>query len=67
MRTTLELDDELMEALLARHPGTSKTKAIEIALRAYLADEAADWFRKVAGSFEIEDVSSELRRIDRTS
>jgi Bacterial antitoxin of type II TA system, VapB len=35
MRTTLELDDGRMEALLARHPGATKREAVEIAIRAY--------------------------------
>ena len=65
MRTTLDLDDALMEALLAAFPGASKTEAIEAALAAYLAESAAAWLRAQAGSVELEDVSAELRRIDR--
>ncbi len=65
MRTTLDIDDELMESLLVRHPQMSKTEAIETAIRTYLAHEAAKWLRENAGKIEIEDVSSELRRIDR--
>lgn len=65
MRTTLDLDDGLMEALLARFPGVSKTKAIEEALRRYLARESAEALRRMAGRVEIEDVSAELRRLDR--
>lgn len=34
MRTTLDIDDDLLDALLSRHPGTSKTQAIEDAIRA---------------------------------
>ena len=62
MRTTLELDDALMEALLATFPGASKTEAVESALAAYLAESAASWLRAQAGSVELEDVSAELRR-----
>ncbi len=65
MRTTLDIDDELMESLVARLPDASKTEAIETAIRAYLAHEAIKWFRENAGKIEIEDVSAELRRIDR--
>ncbi len=65
MRTTLDLDDALMDALLAAFPGASKTDAIEAALAAYLAENAASWLRAQAGSVELEDVSAELRRIDR--
>jgi Arc/MetJ family transcription regulator len=62
MRTTLELDDALMEALLARNPGTSKREAVERAIRAYLAADAADRLRALRGRLEIADVSAELRR-----
>ena len=62
MRTTLDLDDTLMEALLSRIPGATKTEAIEQALRAVLRDEAVAGLRAMAGSVEIVDVSGEMRR-----
>jgi Arc/MetJ family transcription regulator len=65
MRTTLDIDDELFAALLARHPGVSKKAAVERAIRGYLADDAVTRFRALRGNIEIEDVSAELRRIDR--
>ncbi|MGI8595743.1 MAG: type II toxin-antitoxin system VapB family antitoxin [Thermoleophilaceae bacterium] len=65
MRTTLELDDNLLETLLARLPGRSKTEAIEVALRGYLATDAISRLREIAGSVDIEDVSQELRAADR--
>lgn len=65
MRTTLELDDRLMETLMARHPGVSKTKAVEAAIEEHLRRGAVDWLLENAGSIEIEDVSSEMRAIDR--
>src|SRR6266545_3943359 len=40
MRTTLDLDDGLVEALTSRHPGLSRTEAIERAIRTYLEGEA---------------------------
>jgi hypothetical protein len=65
MRTTLDLDDGLVEALTSRHPGLSRTEAIERAIRAYLEREAVERLLSVAGSFEIEDVSADLRAVDR--
>jgi len=65
MRTTLDIDDELMEALLARHPGASKTEAVERAIREYLAADAYERARKLRGRIDVEDVSAELRRNDR--
>lgn len=62
MRTTLELEDRLMEALLARHPGVSKREAVERAIRAYLSLDAVDRIRSLAGRLEIDDVTAESRR-----
>lgn len=67
MRTTLDIDDSLLAALRARLPEKSKTEAIETAIRAYLASDSVDRLRSMAGSFEIRDVSSELRRSDRAT
>ena len=65
MRTTLDIDDHLLEALLARHPGVSKREAVERAIAEYLAKDAAARTRALRGTIEIEDVSSELRKADR--
>lgn len=65
MRTTLDLDDGLMEALMVRHPGVSKTKAVEAAIEDHLRRGAVDWLLANAGKIEIEDVSKEMRAIDR--
>ena len=65
MRTTLDLDGHLMESLMARHPGETKTKAVEIAISEHLRRGAVDWLLENAGSIEIEDVSAELRSLDR--
>jgi hypothetical protein len=65
MRTTLDLNDRLMESLLARHPGKSKTKAVEAAISDHLRRGAVDWLLENAGKIAIEDVSKEMRAIDR--
>jgi hypothetical protein len=67
MRTTLDLDDALINALLLRLPGCSKTQAIEAAVHAYLAEDSASRLRELAGTVEIEDLSADLRRLDRHS
>lgn len=59
MRTTLELDDGLMAALMARLPDASKTGAIEVAIREFLE---ADAYRALAdaartGGFDIDPVA----------
>jgi hypothetical protein len=65
MRTTLDLDDRLMESLMARHPGTSKTKAVETAIEEHLRRGAVDWLLDNAGKIDIEDVSRDFRAVDR--
>lgn len=67
VRTTLELDDALLASLMARLPGVSKTEAIQRAVRFYLTHDAVDQLRQLAGTVEIDDVSRELRRTDRTT
>jgi hypothetical protein len=65
MRTTLDIDDRLMEALMIRHPGETKTKAVEAAIESYVRRGAVDWLLANAGEIEIEDVSSQMRSEDR--
>lgn len=65
MRTTLDLSDRLMETLLARHPGVSKTKAVEAAIEDHVRRRAVDELLKMRGKLDIEDVSKEMRAIDR--
>jgi hypothetical protein len=65
MRTTLDLDDRLMESLMAQHPGLSKTKAVETAIEDHVHRRAVDWLLKMRGKLDIEDVSQEMRSIDR--
>jgi len=54
-----------MEALMARHPGLSKTKAVEAAIEDHVRRGAVDGLLKIRGKLDIEDVSKEMRAIDR--
>jgi hypothetical protein len=65
MRTTLDLENHLMEALMAQHPGKSKTKAVEAAIEDHVRRRAVEWLLKMRGKLDIEDVSKEMRAIDR--
>ena len=65
MRTTLDLDDHLMHALMSRHPGETKTSAVEAAIADHVRRGAVDWLLDNAGKIEIEDASAELRAVDR--
>jgi len=62
----LDIDDDLMIALMARHEGRSKTEAVERAIADHLRRDAIDALLEMAGTLEIEDVSSD-RGIDRTT
>jgi hypothetical protein len=67
MRTTLDIEDALIEALMARHPGVAKTEAIEEAVRAYLRADSVTRLLELAGTMDIDDVSADLRAHDRHS
>ena len=54
MRTTLDIDDRLLGSLMERLPGTSKTRAIEVAIEQYLAADAYDGLRDMGGSIEFD-------------
>lgn len=54
-----------MERLMARYPGESKTKAVEMAIEDHLQRGAVDWLLENAGKIDIEDISKEMRSIDR--
>lgn len=63
MRTTLDLDDDLMRALLARYPGRSKREVVEIAIREHLHTNAYRRALELEGAFpELEDATAWTRR-----
>jgi len=65
VRTTLDLDDQLVAALLERHPGRSKTEAIERAIADHLARDVAHDLLALRGKVDIEDTWRDLRAVDR--
>lgn len=66
MRTTLDIDDRLLDALMARSPGMSKTKAIERAIDQYVKTDAYDRVRALRGAFAgMADMTAELDSLDR--
>ena len=65
MRTTLDINDDLMRALLDRHPGATKRQAVERAISEYLSKDASSRARALRGRVRIEDVSAESRAADR--
>lgn len=67
MRTTLDIDDELLDALMDQLPAASKTEAIQTAIEAYLSRRSVARLRELAGTVDIEDVSGASRRGDRST
>ena len=67
MRTTLDIADGLIEALMARYPDASKTEAIEIAIAAHLSEDAAAWLRAQAGTVAFDETSwRRAREVERS-
>lgn len=65
MRTTLDIDAHLLEALMARSPGLSKTKAIERAISHYVTADAYERVRELRGAFpNLVDQTAELDQLD---
>lgn len=50
---------------MLRYPGKSKTKAVEAAIEDHVRRRASDQLLEMRGKLDIEDVSRELRAIDR--
>ncbi len=67
IRTTLDINDELMTTLRRRLPGQSKTAAVEHAISSFLRMDSVDRLKALAGRLEIDDVSLEFRSRDRTN
>jgi hypothetical protein len=66
MRTTLDIADGLLDALMARYPDVSKTEAIETAIAAHLSQDAAAWLRSQAGTVPFDEPAwREARAIER--
>jgi hypothetical protein len=54
MRTTLNIKDDMMDALLKRTKSKTKTKAVEVALQEYLEKKAIEELIALSGNIHIE-------------
>jgi Arc/MetJ family transcription regulator len=54
MRTTINVKDDLMEALMKRAMVNSKTKAIELAIKEYLEKQAIEDLIALSGRIRID-------------
>ena len=65
MRTTLDVDETLVEAVVEATGEKSKSKAVNKALQAYLRRKAINELRAMAGKIPIDDLREAQRAADR--
>ena len=65
MRTTLDLDPELLEEVVRATGQRSKTKAVSKALEQYIRRTKINELRAMAGKFQLDDTREEQRTADR--
>ena len=54
MRTTINIEDELMEALMAGTKAKTKTKAVELSIREYLEKKSIEDLISLSGKIDID-------------
>ena len=54
MRTTINIRDDLMDALLERTRAKTKTKAVELAIRDYIEKKATEDLISLSGKINID-------------
>jgi Arc/MetJ family transcription regulator len=61
-RTTLVIDDELLEVAMSASGAKTKTETIELALRELIRARERERLRQELGSFDLDLTLDELRR-----
>ncbi len=54
MRTTINIQDDLMDALLARTKAKTKTKAIELAIKDYIEKKSIEDLISLSGKINVD-------------
>lgn len=54
MRTTINIKDDLMEALLAQTKAKTKTKAVELSIREYIERKSIESIVSLSGKIDID-------------
>ena len=65
MRTTLDIDERLLGAVVKATGEKSRSKAVQKVLEEYLRHRAIDELRGSAGSISMDDIQEEQRAADR--
>ncbi len=64
MRTTIAIEDELLEALMQTERGVSRSEAIRRAVQAHVRRRRLDDFRRLAGSRIVDLDWREMERLE---
>jgi metal-responsive CopG/Arc/MetJ family transcriptional regulator len=64
MRTTLAIDDELMDELMRAEPGVSRSEAVRRAIQEHLRRRRVDQFMKLAGSRLVDLDWRDMERVE---
>ena len=64
MRTTLNIDKEVLDSVVNLTGEKSKSKAVSAALKEYVRWIKIDELREAAGKFQIDDTRAEQREAD---
>ena len=64
MRTTIAIDDALMDELMRTEHGVSRSEAVRRAIREYLQRRRVDEFMKLAGSRLVDLDWREMERVE---
>jgi Arc/MetJ family transcription regulator len=62
-RTTIDIDDELLERALALSEARTKKGVVEESLREYVRHRAIERFRSMLGNFELDLTYEDLMRM----
>jgi len=64
MRATLNIDDALLDQVMAYTESTNRSEAVRRALKAYIRQQEIRQIRAMRGTMEIDDSWRELRALD---
>lgn len=64
MRTTLSIEDTLLEQVMQFTESPNRSEAVRIALKAYIRQQEIQQMRAMRGTIDIDDTWRELRALD---
>lgn len=65
MRTTLNVDEELLEVLMRLSGTASKSEAVNLAIAEYVRRRKIDQLKRLSGELSLEENWQELRDLER--